>query len=70
MKTKELIFIVEESLDGGYEAKAVGESIFTEAETIDELKKNITEAVHCHFDQDNLPSIVSLRFQKEEIIVI
>lgn len=39
MKTKELIFIVEESLNGGYEARAIGESIFTEAETIDELKK-------------------------------
>jgi len=52
MKTKEIIFIVEESLDVGYEARAVGESIFTEAETIDELKKNITEAVRCHFDED------------------
>ena len=41
MKTKEIIFIIEESLDGGYEARAVGESIFTEAETIDELKSNI-----------------------------
>jgi len=51
MKIKELIFIVEESLDGGYEAKAVGESILTEAETIDELKKNITEAVLCYFDE-------------------
>ncbi|HEY6436962.1 MAG TPA: 2-oxoisovalerate dehydrogenase [Ignavibacteriaceae bacterium] len=53
MKTKEIIFIVEESLDGGYEARAIGESIFTEAETIDELKRNITEAVHCHFDESN-----------------
>jgi len=70
MKTKEIIFIVEESLDGGYEAKAVGESIFTEAETIDDLKKNITEAVRCHFDEANLPSIVNLRFQREEIITI
>ena len=51
MKTKEIIFIVEESLDGGYEAKAVGESIFTEAETIDDLKKNIAESVCCHFDE-------------------
>lgn len=53
MKSKELIFIVEESLDGGYEARAVGESIFTEAEMIDELKKNITEAVRCHFDENH-----------------
>jgi len=52
MKTKEIIFIVEETLDGGYEARAVGESIFTEAENIDELKRNIAEAVRCHFDED------------------
>jgi predicted RNase H-like HicB family nuclease len=70
MKTKEIIFIVEESLDGGYEARAVGESIFTEGETIDELKKNITEAVRCHFDEDNVPSIINLRFQREEIITL
>ncbi|HSW53576.1 MAG TPA: hypothetical protein VLH59_00685 [Ignavibacteriaceae bacterium] len=54
MKTKEIIFIVEESLEGGYEAKAVGESIFTEAENIDELKKNIAEAVRCHFDETDI----------------
>jgi hypothetical protein len=70
MKTKELIFIVEESLDGGYEARAIGQSIFTEAETIDELKKNIAEAVRCHFDEDDLPAFVNLRFQREEIISI
>ena len=54
MKTKELIFIVDESMDGGYEARAIGESIFTEGDSIDELKKNIKEAVQCHFDEDQL----------------
>jgi len=53
MKANEIIFLVEESLEGGYEAKAIGESIFTEAESIDELKSNIKEAVHCHFDNPN-----------------
>ncbi|MCH8034595.1 MAG: 2-oxoisovalerate dehydrogenase [Bacteroidetes bacterium] len=51
MKNKEIIFIIEESLDGGYEARAVGYSIFTEGETITEVKKNIIEAVRCHFDE-------------------
>jgi predicted RNase H-like HicB family nuclease len=51
MKIKEIIFIVEESLDGGYEVKAIGESIYTEAETIDDLKKNISDAVRCHFEE-------------------
>ena len=70
MKTKELIFIVEESLDGGFEARAVGESIFTEGDSIDALKKNIEEAVRCHFDEDKLPSIINLRIQREETIAL
>ena len=68
MKTKEIIFIVNESLDGGFEAKAVGFPIFTEAETEDELKKNITEAVRCHFDENELPSLINVTYQREEVI--
>ena len=49
---------LKESAEGGYEARALGHSIFTHAATIDELKQNITEAVPCHFDEDKqLPSI-------------
>ncbi|GBD87240.1 hypothetical protein BMS3Abin03_01167 [bacterium BMS3Abin03] len=70
MKNKEIIFIVEESLDGGYEAKAVGHSIFTEGETVPELKENIIEAVRCHFDEKDMPSLIHLRFQKEEVITL
>jgi len=50
----EVFFLVEEAIEGGYIARAIGESIFTEAETMDELKINIREAVHCHFDEDKL----------------
>ena len=46
----EIIFTIEESLDGGYEAKAVGYSIFTEGESVEELKNNVVEAVNCHFN--------------------
>ena len=53
----EVFFLVEEALEGGYIAKAIGESIFTEAETMDELKINIRKAVHCHFDDDKLPNV-------------
>lgn len=45
----EILFIVEESSEGGYEARAVGQSIFTEGETIEELKNNVKEAIRCHF---------------------
>lgn len=50
----EIIFIVEESLDGGYEAQALGNSIYTEAENLDDLKRNIKEAVACHFEEGEL----------------
>lgn len=50
---KEIIFVVEESMDGGYEAKALGYSIFTQAETLQELKNEIKDAVNCHFVKKN-----------------
>lgn len=62
----EIIFIVEESAEGGFEAKALGESIFTEGETIEELKQNIKEALQCHFDE-NRPKIVRLHYVREEV---
>jgi hypothetical protein len=70
MKANEIIFLVEESLEGGYEAKAIGESIFTEAESLDELKFNIKEAVRCHFEDQEAPSFITLRFVKEETLSV
>ena len=67
MKT-EIIFIVQESLDGGYEARALSYSIFTEAENLEELKKNIKEAVACHFEEGEMPKIIRLHYIKEEVI--
>ncbi|KAF0140031.1 MAG: 2-oxoisovalerate dehydrogenase [Stygiobacter sp. RIFOXYC12_FULL_38_8] len=67
MKT-EIIFIVQESLDGGYEARALSDSIFTEAENLEELKKNIKEAVACHFEEGEMPKIIRLHYIKEEVI--
>ncbi|MEY4875823.1 MAG: hypothetical protein RL708_972 [Bacteroidota bacterium] len=46
----ELIFIIEDAIDGGLTTRCLNESIFTEGETMDELKANIREAVQCHFD--------------------
>ena len=64
----EITFIVKESLDGGYEANCVGYSIFTEGETFDEIKSSIKEAVHCHFEDDQMPKMIRVLFQKEEVI--
>lgn len=64
----EVIFLVEDSPEGGYEARALGKSIFTEGDTLDELKQNVREAVRCHFDEDSAPSIIRLHYIKEEMI--
>ena len=62
-KTKiEIIFEVEEDPEGGYNAEALGEAIFTEADTMDELRSNLREAVICHFpDEETRPQIIRIR---------
>ena len=54
----EIIFLVEEADEGGYIAKALGESIITQSETLTELKEMIKDAVKCHFDPPHLPPLV------------
>lgn len=54
----EIIFIVEDSDEGGYAAKSLGYSICTAAETLDELKENVKDAVKCHFDPETQLSII------------
>jgi hypothetical protein len=66
----EIIFMVEESNDGGYSARALGASIFTEAESIESLKVMVRDAVKCHFDEANLPRIIRLHFVKEEVMTV
>lgn len=68
MPQSEIIFSVQESPEGGFEARALGFSIFTEAESLDELKTMIREAVSCHFDPDNKPSVIRLHMVKDEVI--
>jgi hypothetical protein len=64
----EIIFSVQESPEGGYEARALGHSIFTQADTMDELKKNVREAVQCHFDGGEAPRVIRLHMVKDEVI--
>lgn len=66
----EIIFVVENSDEGGYTAKSLGYSIYTEAETLDELKENVKDAVKCHFDEKEIPRIVRLHIVKDEVITI
>jgi hypothetical protein len=67
---KELFFLVEESLDGGYEAKALDHPIFTEGDNLEELKTNIKDAVDCHFGPDEKPNLIRLHITREEIFAL
>lgn len=67
---KEIIFLIEESKEGGYEARALGHSIYTEAENIDELKSAIVDAVKCHFDAGETPRIIRFHTVKDEVMAI
>jgi hypothetical protein len=65
----EIIFLVEEAPEGGYIAQALGHSIFTEADTWDELKEAIQDAVRCHFEEDERPSLLRLHVVRDEVIL-
>lgn len=64
----EIIFQVEESDTGGYVARALGPSIFTEAESLAELRENVRDAVRCHFDEDSGPKVIRLHFVRDEVL--
>lgn len=57
----EIIFLVEEAPEGGYVARALGESIFTEADSLDGLHEQARDAVRCHFDEGNTPKLIRLQ---------
>ncbi len=64
----ELIFLVEEAPEGGYTARAGGQSIFTEADTLDGLRGNIREAVECHYDAGQAPNVLRLHMVRDEVL--
>ena len=66
----EIIFIVEEAPEGGYTARALGESIFTEADDLAQLHARIRDAVQCHFEEGGAPKLVRLHFVKDEVIAV
>lgn len=68
---QEILFLIEEDPEGGYTAQAKNgsDSIFTEADTIEELKDSIMDALRCHFDNEtDIPSLIRLHYVKDETI--
>jgi hypothetical protein len=56
----ELVFLVEEAQEGGYTARGVGEAVFTEADTMEELRQAVRDAVRCHFGPGAGPKVIRL----------
>ncbi len=70
MPDSEIIFAVEESPEGGYSARALGYSIHTQAETLEELRSMVQDAVRCHFEDAARPRLIRLHWVKDEVIPV
>jgi hypothetical protein len=66
----EIVFLVQESPEGGYEAHALGHAIFTEADDLPSLKERVRDAVRCHFDEGERPAVIRLHMVREEVIAV
>lgn len=67
---QEIYFFVRESPEGGYEAEALNHSIYTDADTLEELRTMIKDAVTCHFEDEGRPGVIRLHFVREEMLVV
>ena len=66
-KQAEIVFLVEEDVESGYSARALGIPIFTQADSVDELREMISDAIHCHFGDDT-PRIIRLHYVRDEVV--
>ncbi len=70
MKSREIIFEVTEAGEGGYDARALGHSIFTQGDDWVNLKEMVREAVLCHFDEESVPRVIRLHLIRDEAIAV
>lgn len=67
----EIIFIIQEAPEGGYTARALGHSIFTEGDTLAQIEENIREALVCHFDDESeRPKMIRLHYVREQVVAV
>ena len=64
----EIVFVVEEAAEGGFTARGVGSAVFTEADTMEDLRRAVREAVHCHFEAGETPKVIRLHMVKDEVL--
>jgi predicted RNase H-like HicB family nuclease len=68
---KEILFIVTEDEDGGFTARSVGQNIFTEGDSREELLRNIRDAVGVHFDSpEEIPRVLHLHYVHDEVVAL
>lgn len=70
MAGSELVVLVEEAPEGGYVARALGEAIFTEADSLEELREMVRDAVACHFDEADRPRLIRLHMVRDELLAV
>lgn len=64
----EIVFLVEDAAEGGFLARALGHSIFTEADTYAELRDQVRAAVHLHFEKNERSEVIRLHYVKDEVL--
>ena len=64
----EIVFLVEEAPEGGFSARALGESIYTQADTLDALRGEVRDAVRCHFEDGQGPAVIRLHYVRDEVL--
>jgi hypothetical protein len=66
----EILFVVDEADDGSFRASAVGAAIHTEADNLEELLREIRDAVHCHFEEREAPPLIRLHHVRQELLAL
>ncbi len=65
----EILFVVEEAAEGGYSARVMNCSIFTQADSLDALKFEVRDAVRCHVEEGEAPRIIRLHLVRHDVMV-
>ena len=66
----EITFVATVAIEGGYDARALGYGIFTQAKDWDELKEMVVEASECYFDDERAPEIINLQLVESEVAAV
>lgn len=64
----EIVFLVEDAAEGGLVARALGHAIYTDADSYDELRDQVRDAVQCHFEAGERPTMIRLHYVKDEVL--